>query len=69
MEKLEDPSIPSLMINGSDLPDRGTKTGLIMGSYGADVTDDATNRIAGIADATRSDSADECHSPNLKGRA
>jgi hypothetical protein len=38
------------------LPDRGTATGIHGDTYGADTSQNATNRIVGIRGATRSDS-------------
>ena len=44
--------------NVGNLPNRGTGTGLNGDTYGANLTDDATNRICGISSDTQSHDAD-----------
>ena len=49
--------IPSGKLQGdvSEIPDRGTSTGVVGGNYGADLSVDATNRHGRISGATGSD--------------
>jgi hypothetical protein len=50
---------PTGQIDGEDLPDRGTKTHVV-DTYGADISNNAKNRIGGISKATQSVEADRC---------
>lgn len=48
---------PSGQLQGDTkpMPDRGTGTGLNGDTYGADISGNATNRLGGLGNATRSD--------------
>ncbi|HYE41466.1 MAG TPA: hypothetical protein VEB23_16120 [Ramlibacter sp.] len=48
--------VPNGQLQGDDkaIPDRGTTTG-VTDTYGADLSQDATNRMGSIKGATRSD--------------
>lgn len=51
-------------IIGDDLPHRGGRTGVMLGSdYGADLSPDATNKIGSIRSFTKSDPVDQCRPP------
>lgn len=45
----------SLQGDTKSMPDRGTSTGMNGDDYGADLSQDSTNRIVGIGGATKSD--------------
>lgn len=51
-------------IEGSDLPHRGGRTGVMLGDdYGADLSPDATNRIGSIRSSTGSDECEKTTPP------
>lgn len=59
----DDKYIPSgkLMGDTSPMPDRGTGVGMAGDSYGADLSQDATNRMGSITGAAKSDPMGECY--------
>lgn len=46
-------------INGRDLPDQGTDSGLDVSPYGADIGPSATNRLGSLKDSSTSDTPDD----------
>lgn len=50
------------------MPDRGTTPGYSGDTYGADLSQDANNRIVGIAGSTKSDSHDQKMPERTAGR-
>jgi hypothetical protein len=47
---------------GAPLPNKGTSTG-VTDTYGADLSQGASNRISGIGRSTGSDPVDKCYPP------